>query len=132
MNRYEQFADEVDGQRIHFLHVRSPHAGAIPLFLTHGWPGSLVEFLDVIDPLTDPADPADAFHVVVPSLPGYGFSGPTTRRAGIRGGSPPPSARSPTGSATSATASRAATGARSSPTTWPNCAPSGSSACTST
>jgi epoxide hydrolase len=78
LNRYQQFITTVDGQRIHFLHVRSPHDTAIPLFLTHGWPGSVVEFLDVIDPLTDPDDPADAFHLVVPSLPGYGFSGPTT------------------------------------------------------
>jgi len=78
LNRYEQFITTVDGQRIHFLHVRSRHETAIPLFLTHGWPGSVVEFLDVIDPLTSPDDPADAFHLVVPSLPGYGFSGPTT------------------------------------------------------
>ena len=65
---------------MHFLHVRSPEPDALPLMLTHGWPGSVVEFLDVIGPLTDPArhggDPADAFHVVVPSLPGFGFSGP--------------------------------------------------------
>jgi len=78
LNRYQQFTTTVEGQRIHFLHVRSRSEAAIPLFLTHGWPGSLVEFLDVIDPLADPADPSDAFHLVVPSLPGYGFSGPTT------------------------------------------------------
>jgi len=78
LNRYPQFTTEVDGQRIHFLHVRSPHDGAVPLVLSHGWPGSVVEFLDVIDPLTNPPDPADAFHLVVPSLPGYGFSGPTS------------------------------------------------------
>ena len=77
LNRYQQFVTTVDGQRIHFLHIRSRHQAAIPLFLTHGWPGSVAEFLDVIDPLADPADPADAFHLVVPSLPGYGFSGPT-------------------------------------------------------
>jgi pimeloyl-ACP methyl ester carboxylesterase len=69
---------EIDGLGIHFLHVRSPHAGALPLVLTHGWPGSVVEFLDVVGPLTDPTahggDAADAFHVVCPSLPGYGFS----------------------------------------------------------
>ena len=68
---------------IHFLHVRSPEPNAFPLVLTHGWPGSVVEFLDVIGPLTDPAahggDPADAFHVVAPSLPGYGWSGKPTR-----------------------------------------------------
>src|SRR3984957_18416351 len=78
LNRYQQFVTTVEGQRIHFLHVRSRHRAAVPLFLTHGWPGSVVEFLDVIDPLADPADPSDAFHLVVPSLPGYGFSGPTT------------------------------------------------------
>jgi pimeloyl-ACP methyl ester carboxylesterase len=63
-----------DTLMIHFLHVRSPHANAMPLLLTHGWPGSVVEFLGVIDALTDPPDPADAFHLVIPSLPGYGFS----------------------------------------------------------
>ena len=78
LNRYDQFVDEVEDQRIHFLHVPSPHAGALPLVLSHGWPGSIVEFLDVIDPLTNPPDAADAFSLVVPSLPGYGFSGPTT------------------------------------------------------
>ena len=75
-----QFVTEIDGQNIHFLHVRSPEPDALPLVLTHGWPGSFVEFLDVLGPLTDPAahggNPADAFHVVVPSLPGFGFSGP--------------------------------------------------------
>ena len=78
LNRYQQFTTTVEGQRIHFLHVRSRHQTAVPLFLTHGWPGSLVEFLDVIDPLANPGDPADAFHLVVPSLPGYGFSGTVT------------------------------------------------------
>ncbi|MBA8958623.1 epoxide hydrolase N-terminal domain-containing protein [Rhodococcus opacus] len=75
-----QFVTEIDGQNIHFLHVRSPEPDALALVLTHGWPGSFVEFLDVIGPLTDPAahggNPADAFHVVVPSLPGFWFSGP--------------------------------------------------------
>jgi pimeloyl-ACP methyl ester carboxylesterase len=80
INGFDQFTTTVEGQLIHFLHVRSPHPQAIPLMLTHGWPGSLVEFLDTIGPLTDPPDPADAFHVVVPSLPGYGFSGATTER----------------------------------------------------
>ncbi|MFD3743054.1 epoxide hydrolase family protein [Nocardia sp. NPDC058633] len=82
LNRFAQFVTEIDGQRIHFLHVRSAEPDATPLILTHGWPGSVVEFLDVIGPLTDPAahggDPADAFHVVIPSLPGFGFSGPVT------------------------------------------------------
>jgi epoxide hydrolase len=82
LNAHPQFTTEVDGQTLHFLHVRSPHADALPLVLVHGWPGSVVEFLDVIGPLTDPAahggNPADAFHVVVPSLPGVGFSTPLT------------------------------------------------------
>ena len=64
-----------DGVEVHLLHVRSRHAGALPLLLTHGWPGSIVEFLGVVDALTDPPDPRDAFHVVIPSLPGYGWSG---------------------------------------------------------
>jgi epoxide hydrolase len=79
LNKFPQFRAEIDGLDIHFLHVRSPHEGAQPLVLTHGWPGSIVEFRKVIGPLTDPAayggDPADAFHVVCPSLPGFGFSG---------------------------------------------------------
>jgi pimeloyl-ACP methyl ester carboxylesterase len=78
LNRFPQFHLDVDGLPIHFLHVRSPHADALPLLLTHGWPGSIVEFLDVVDPLSRPDDPADAFHIVVPSLPGYGFSGKPT------------------------------------------------------
>jgi epoxide hydrolase len=79
LNAFGQFITEIDGLDIHFLHVRSPHEGAMPLILTHGWPGSVIEFLDVIGPLTDPVAHGgraeDAFHVVVPSLPGYGFSG---------------------------------------------------------
>jgi pimeloyl-ACP methyl ester carboxylesterase len=73
-----QFTTDVDGLPIHFLHARSPHVDALPLVMTHGWPGSVAEFLDVIGPLTDPEDPADAFSVVVPSLPGYGWSGKPT------------------------------------------------------
>ncbi|MEO3829197.1 epoxide hydrolase family protein [Actinomadura sp. B10D3] len=80
LNEHPQFVTEIDGQRIHFLHVRSPEPDATPLILTHGWPGSVVEFLDVIGPLTDPrahgGDPADAFHLVIPSIPGFGFSSP--------------------------------------------------------
>jgi microsomal epoxide hydrolase len=80
LNAFDQFTTGIDGANIHFLHVRSPEAQALPLILTHGWPGSVAEFLDVIGPLTDPrahgGDPADAFHLVVPSLPGFGFSGP--------------------------------------------------------
>jgi pimeloyl-ACP methyl ester carboxylesterase len=78
LNALPQFRTVIDGLGIHFLHVRSPHAAALPLVITHGWPGSIVEFLEVIGPLTDPpahgGDAADAFDVVCPSLPGYGFS----------------------------------------------------------
>ncbi|WP_354643046.1 epoxide hydrolase family protein [Kitasatospora camelliae] len=74
LNALPQFRTEIDGLGIHFLHVRSPHPGAMPLLVSHGWPGSVVEFLEIIELLTDPADPADAFHVVAPSLPGYGYS----------------------------------------------------------
>ena len=75
---------DVDDVPLHFLHVRSKHEDAMPLVITHGWPGSIVEFLEILGPLTDPTahggDAADAFHVVAPSMPGYGFSGPTTKR----------------------------------------------------
>ncbi|HYN93760.1 MAG TPA: epoxide hydrolase [Pilimelia sp.] len=78
LNRLAQFRTRIDGLNLHFVHVRSPHPGALPLVLTHGWPGSIVEFDKVIGPLTDPVahggEAADAFHVVCPSLPGYGFS----------------------------------------------------------
>ncbi|TDO54737.1 pimeloyl-ACP methyl ester carboxylesterase [Kribbella sp. VKM Ac-2527] len=80
LNSYPQYTTVIDDQRIHFLHVRSPEPDALPLILTHGWPGSIAEFLDVLGPLTDPrsygADPADAFHIVAPSIPGHGFSVP--------------------------------------------------------
>jgi pimeloyl-ACP methyl ester carboxylesterase len=83
LNALPQFTTTIDGQHVHFIHVRSPEPDALPLILTHGWPGSIVEFLDVIGPLTDPrahgGDPDDAFDVVVPSIPGFGFSGPTTQ-----------------------------------------------------
>jgi pimeloyl-ACP methyl ester carboxylesterase len=78
LNALPQFRTTIDGLGIHFIHVRSRHPDALPLVITHGWPGSIVEFLKVIEPLTDPTAhggaPADAFHVVCPSLPGYGFS----------------------------------------------------------
>ncbi|MGN9908423.1 epoxide hydrolase family protein [Phytohabitans sp. LJ34] len=74
LNAIPQLRVEIGGLGIHVLHARSPHPDALPLVLTHGWPGSVLEFLKVIGPLTDPPDPADAFHVVCPSLPGYGFS----------------------------------------------------------
>jgi pimeloyl-ACP methyl ester carboxylesterase len=80
LNAYPQFLTEIDGQDIHFLHVKSAERDAMPLVLTHGWPGSVIEFLDVIRPLTDPRasgkDPAGAFDLVIPSLPGFGFSAP--------------------------------------------------------
>jgi microsomal epoxide hydrolase len=84
LNAFAQFTTTIDGQNIHFLHVRSPEPDALPLIITHGWPGSIAEFMEVIGPLTDPrahnGDPADAFHLVVPSIPGFGFSGPTGDR----------------------------------------------------
>ena len=79
LNRFAQFVTTLDGLDIHFIHARSPHADAMPLLITHGWPGSIVEFQKVIEPLTNPtrfgASAADAFHVICPSLPGFGFSG---------------------------------------------------------
>jgi pimeloyl-ACP methyl ester carboxylesterase len=88
LNAWPQWVTRIDGLRIHFLHVRSPEADALPLVVLHGWPGSVTEFLDVIGPLTSPrahgADPRDAFHLVIPSLPGFGFSGPT-ERPGVHG-----------------------------------------------
>lgn len=78
INQHPQYRTAIDGLDIHFIHVRSPHAGALPVILTHGWPGSVVEFLDSIGPLTDPVahggKASDAFDVVIPSIPGYGFS----------------------------------------------------------
>ncbi|MDT0317358.1 epoxide hydrolase family protein [Streptomyces millisiae] len=80
LNAHPQFRTTIEGQRLHFLHVRSPEPDALPLMLLHGWPGTFADFLDVIGPLTDPrahgGDPADAFHLVIPSLPGFGFSTP--------------------------------------------------------
>jgi epoxide hydrolase len=84
LNGFAQFTTEIDEQTVHFLHIRSAVPGAIPLIMTHGWPGSVVEFTEVIGPLTNPGahggDPRDAFHLVVPSIPGFGFSGPTRAR----------------------------------------------------
>jgi pimeloyl-ACP methyl ester carboxylesterase len=82
LNGLPQFTTEIDGVDVHFIHVRSQHEDALPLIMTHGWPGSVIELLDVVGPLTDPAahggQAADAFHLVLPSLPGYGFSGAPT------------------------------------------------------
>jgi pimeloyl-ACP methyl ester carboxylesterase len=84
-NRWPHFLTDIDGAQVHFIHARSPEPDAFPLVITHGWPGSVSEFLDIIEPLRDPrangGDPKDAFHVVCPSIPGYGWSGPT-RAAG--------------------------------------------------
>src|SRR5687767_998615 len=82
LNALPQFITEIDGVDIHFIHVRSPHEDALPLVMTHGWPGSVIELLETVGPLTDPTahggTPEDAFHLVLPSLPGYGFSGEPT------------------------------------------------------
>lgn len=82
LNAYPHYLTTIGGQTIHFLHVRSPHPQALPLIVTHGWPGSIVEFIRVIGPLVDPpahgGDAADSFHLVIPSIPGFGFSGATT------------------------------------------------------
>jgi pimeloyl-ACP methyl ester carboxylesterase len=79
LNALPQFLTEIDGVDIHFIHVKSPHENALPLIMTHGWPGSVIELLETVGPLTDPTahggQPEDAFHLVLPSLPGYGFSG---------------------------------------------------------
>jgi pimeloyl-ACP methyl ester carboxylesterase len=79
LNTYPHFVTEIDGLDIHFMHIRSPHENALPLIVTHGWPGSITEQLKIIDPLTNPTahggSASDAFHVVIPSIPGYGFSG---------------------------------------------------------
>lgn len=81
LNEWPQFTTTIDGADIHFAHIRSPEPGATPLLVTHGWPGSIVEFTEIAGPLTDPrahgGDPSDAFHLVMPSIPGFGFSGPT-------------------------------------------------------
>src|SRR5687768_2127090 len=82
LNALPQFTTEIDGVEIHFIHVRSRHENALPLIMTHGWPGSVIELLETVGPLTDPTShggaPGDAFHLVLPSLPGYGFSGEPT------------------------------------------------------
>src|SRR4029434_2671171 len=82
LNALPQCTTEIDGVEIHFIHVRSRHENALPLIMTHGWPGSVIELLETVGPLTDPTShggtPGDAFHLVLPSLPGYGFSGEPT------------------------------------------------------
>ena len=88
LSAFDNSMTDIDGLPIHFLHIRSPHSDAQPLLMTHGWPGSILEFVDIIDPLTNPTEhggnASDAFHLVVPSLPGYGFSGkPETTGIGV-------------------------------------------------
>jgi len=88
INAYDNFITEIDGVDIHFIHIRSPHEDATPMVLTHGWPGSVAEFMGVIEPLTNPTEHGgsadDAFHLVIPSLPGYGWSGkPTESGCGV-------------------------------------------------
>ena len=84
MNAFPQFTTEIDGQNIHFFHVRSPEPDATPLLVTHSWPNTSFEYLGLIEPLSDPrahgGNPADAFHLVIPSIPGFGFSGPTKEK----------------------------------------------------
>jgi len=86
LNSFQQVVTTVDGQRVHAVHARSPEPGALPLLLVHGWPGSVFELIKVIGPLHDPVrhggQASDAFHIVCPSIPGYGFSGPTDGRGG--------------------------------------------------
>jgi hypothetical protein len=97
LNAVPQFITEIDGLDIHFIHVRSPYENALPLIITHGWPGSVMEMLDVLGPLSDPTahggDAEDAFEVVVPSMPGYGFSGKPTATAGTPATSRKPGSR---------------------------------------
>ena len=88
LNALPQFITEIDGLDIHFIHVRSKHDGALPLIVTHGWPGSVVEQLKIVEPLSDPTahggSASDAFHLVIPSLPAMGFPGSRRRQAGTR------------------------------------------------
>lgn len=83
LNEWPQFVCEIEGEKLHYAHIRSPHDNATPLVMTHGWPGSIAEFVDVVGPLTNPlahgGHESNAFHVVLPSLPGFGFSGPTQK-----------------------------------------------------
>ena len=123
LNALPQFTTEIDGIEIHFIHVKSEHEDALPLIMTHGWPGSVIELLETIGPLTDPTahggSAEDAFDLVLPSVPGYGFSGRADRarlvgrprRAGLAGADA-------AASATPATSPRAATWAPPSPTRW--------------
>jgi epoxide hydrolase len=134
LNQYPQFTTTIDGANVHFLQVRSPEPDALPLVLTHGWPGSVVEFLDVIGPLADPrahgADPADAFHLVIPSIPGYGFSGPTREAGWTTDRVAAAWAQLMARLGHARYGAQGATGARSSPRSWAASTPTTSSACT--
>ena len=94
LNALPNFVTEIDGLDIHFIHARSQHEDALPLIVTHGWPGSVIEQLKIIEPLTNPTahggTAADAFHLVIPSLPGHGFSAKPASPAGTRPASPGP------------------------------------------
>ena len=116
LNALPQFITEIDGVDIHFIHVRSKHENALPIIVSHGWPGSFIEQLKIIGPLTDPTafggHASDAFDVVIPSMPGYGFSGSRLPPAGIPSVSLGPGLFSCSASATRAMWRRAATGVR--------------------
>jgi hypothetical protein len=86
LNSYPQFATTIDGLEIYFLHFRSKHADALPMLITHGWPGSVLEFRHVINNLIDPEDAKDAFHLVIPALPGYAFSEKPRETGGVSRG----------------------------------------------
>ena len=120
LNALPQFTTQIDGVDIHFIHVKSPHEDALPLIMTHGWPGSVIELLETVGPLTDPTAHGgraeDAFHLVLPSLPGYGFSGEPTEVGWDLGRTAQAWAELMGASATPATSPRAATWAPSSPT----------------
>lgn len=116
LDRIGRFRTTIDGLGIHFLHRRSARADATPLILTHGWPGSIAEFVDVVDELADPEDTrAPAFHVVVPSLPGFGYSGKPATTGGEPRRSRPPGWNSWGGSATASSSRTAVTGEATSP-----------------
>lgn len=122
LNALPQFRTAIDGLDVHFIHVESKHGNALPLIMTHGWPGSIIELLETIGPLTDPTAHGgraeDAFHLVLPSIPGYGFSDEPTELAGARSASARPGRSSCSASGTPATSRRAATWAPRSPTRW--------------
>ena len=122
LNALPQFTTEIDGVDVHFIHVKSGHENALPLIMTHGWPGSVIELLETVGPLTDPTahggSADDAFDLVLPSIPGYGLSAEPTK---VGWGSPAPPLRglsSCTASATPTMSRRAATSARASPMRW--------------